>query len=82
MALVSPAQSELIADALSTAGFGSEEASGGVYFRTSQQMLSMDEEVVDLGETHFLRGNAWVSTRWVNYSPDSYTPGIVAQLWR
>ena len=81
VSLVSAAQADLIADALSTAGFGSEEASGGVYFRTSQQMLSMDEEVVDLGETHFLRGNAWVSTRWVNYGPDSYTPGIVAQLW-
>ncbi|OAZ45776.1 hypothetical protein A9Z40_01365 [Microbacterium arborescens] len=81
VSIVSPAQSDLIVDALTSSGFGSEEASGGMYFRTSQRMLSMDEEVVDLGETHFLRGNVWVATRWVNYGPDAYTPGIVAQLW-
>lgn len=78
---ITPEQSQLIADALTESGFGSEEASGGEYFRTSQQMLSMDDQVVELGETHFLRGNAWVATRWINYGPASYTPGIVAQLW-
>ncbi|KAA9087318.1 hypothetical protein [Microbacterium radiodurans] len=81
VSLVSPEQASRIGDALSTAGFGSEAAAGGEIYRTSQQMLSMDEEVVELGETHFLRGNAWVATRWVNYGPEGYTPGIVSALW-
>ncbi|SDQ83985.1 hypothetical protein [Microbacterium sp. cf332] len=81
VSIVSPDQAALIAESLTTAGFGTEEASGGEYFRTSQQMLSMDEQVVELGETHFLRGNAWVATRWINYGPSSYTPGIVGSLW-
>ncbi|MFB8893709.1 MULTISPECIES: hypothetical protein [Microbacterium] len=81
VSIVSPADAKLITDSLTSSGFAAEEASGGEYFRTSQQTLSMDEQVVELGETHFFRGNAWIATRWVNYSPDSYTPGIVAQLW-
>lgn len=81
VSIVSAEQAAVIAEALSVAGFGSEEASGGEYFRTSQQMLSMDEDLVELGETHFLRGNAWISTRWINYGPSSYTPGIVDALW-
>lgn len=82
VSLVSPEQSQLITESLTTAGFGSEEASGGEYFRTSQQVLSMDDQVVELGETHFFRGNAWVATRWINYGPASYTPGIVSALWQ
>ncbi|QLD11042.1 hypothetical protein [Microbacterium oleivorans] len=81
VAIVSSEQAATVSDALSAAGFESEEASDGDYFRTSQQMLSMDEELVELGETHFLRGNAWISTRWINYGPSSYTPGIVSALW-
>ncbi|MDN8549190.1 hypothetical protein PUW81_008725 [Microbacterium sp. NM3R9] len=81
VALVSDEQAQQVTDALTTAGFGSESADGGEYYRTSQQMLSMDDTVVELGETHFLRGNAWVATRWINYGPESYTPGVVGALW-
>jgi len=81
VSIVSGEQASSIAAALLASGFGSEAASGGEYFRTSQQMLSMDEELVELGETHFLRGNAWISTRWINYGPSSYTPRIVDALW-
>lgn len=33
------------------------------------------------GETHYLRGNGWVSTSWINFGPEGYTEDIVATLW-
>ncbi|MDQ1129142.1 hypothetical protein [Microbacterium sp. SORGH_AS_0888] len=42
----------------------------------------MDDKVVTRGETHFLRGNGWITTSWVDDQPDGYTEDIVATLWR
>lgn len=81
VSIVTPEQSAAIAEALGQAGFGAEAAADGEYFRTSQEMLSMEDELVELGETHFLRANVWIATRWINYGPEEYTPGIVDALW-
>lgn len=33
------------------------------------------------GESHFLRGQIWIATHWVDFSPDGYTQDIVTALW-
>ncbi len=33
------------------------------------------------GETHYLRGNGWVATSWLNFGPSGYTEDIVNTLW-
>lgn len=81
VSIVTPEQSDAIADTLGEAGFGAEATADGEYFRTSQEMLTMEDDLVELGETHFLRANVWIATRWINYGPEEYTPGIVDALW-
>ena len=44
-------------------------------------MITQDDALVVKGEVHYLRGDTWVSTRWINVDPDGYTEDIVASLW-
>ncbi|SDS15253.1 hypothetical protein [Microterricola viridarii] len=34
------------------------------------------------GESHFVRGEVWLATRWMNIAPDGYTHDIVNTLWK
>jgi len=81
VSIVDAAQSAAISTALRDAGFGCEEHAGGTICRTDQTVISQDDTQVRLGETHFLRGNGWVSTAWINFAPTGYTEDIVATLW-
>ena len=79
--IVTSAQSQTIADALVNEGFSTEELDGGALHRIEREMLTLDDDIVTLGETHYLRDDVWVSTRWIDVNPDGYTQAIVASLW-
>jgi hypothetical protein len=61
-------------DALGVAGLVCTDAVGGILCTIGDP--STDES----GESHFLRGNAWVATAWVGGLPDGYTEDIAATL--
>ena len=81
VSIVDAAQSAAIAAALRNGGFGCEEHADGTICRTDQTVITQDDTQVHRGETHFLRGNGWVSTAWINFAPTGYTEDIVATLW-
>ncbi len=76
-----PAQSAAVSDALRSAGFACEPIEGGTVCRTEQTVITQDDEQVTLSETHFLRGNGWISTATINFEPEGYTEDIVSTLW-
>ena len=44
-------------------------------------MVSQDDDLVELTETHVLRANAWVSTATINFESEGYSEDIIATLW-
>lgn len=78
---VTPEQSARVLESLKTSGFSCADYSGGTVCRFSQDTIDQSEMQVSLGETHYLRGNGWVSTSWINFAPDGYTEDIVASVW-
>ncbi|MEU1972314.1 hypothetical protein ABZ477_11695 [Microbacterium sp. NPDC019599] len=81
VSIVDAGQSAAILTALRNAGFGCAEVDGGTICRISQQRVDLDDNVVKFGETHYVRGNGWVSTSWLNFAPVGYTEDIVDTLW-
>ena len=81
VSIVDAAQSAAIAAALRGAGFGCEQHAGGTICRADKTVITQDDEQVRQGETHFVRGNGWVSTAWINFAPTGYTEDIVGTLW-
>jgi hypothetical protein len=81
VSIVDAAQSAAILGALQVSGFGCVEQGGGTICRIEQSRIDMDDSEVRLGETHFVRGNGWVSTAWINFAPEGYTEDIVDTLW-
>lgn len=74
--IVTDAQREAVLDSLPERGFACEDNDGGTLCRAQQS----DGEN-SFGESHFFRGNGWVSTRWINFGPQGYTEDIIATLW-
>jgi hypothetical protein len=81
VSIVDAAQAAAILASLRTSGFGCAEQSGGTVCRIKQKTVDLDDREVTLGETHFVRGDGWVSTAWINFAPNGYTEDIVAMLW-
>lgn len=81
VSIVDAEQASAIRQTLDTSGFGCEEAMNGTICRIEQKTITLDDKEVTFGETHYLRGNAWVSTSWINFAPAGYTEDIVATLW-
>jgi len=81
VSIVDAEQSAAVRETLSTSGFGCQDAMGGTICRIEQKTVTLDDKEVTFGETHFVRGNAWVSTSWIDFSPTGYTEDIVATLW-
>lgn len=81
VSIVDAAQSASVLAALGAAGFGCSELAGGTICRIQQKTIDLDDNEVTLGETHYLRGNGWVSTAWIDFGPEGYTEDIVATLW-
>lgn len=79
--IVDSAQAGTVRSALQNAGFGCEEAQGGTVCRFEEELMTQDDTLVHRGETHYLRGNGWVATAWLNFAPEGYTEDIVATLW-
>ncbi|PZU37985.1 MAG: hypothetical protein DI573_10630 [Microbacterium sp.] len=74
--IVDTAQATLLRETLPAKGLVCEEAGQGTLCT-----MSGTNDVADFGETHYLRGNGWISTHWINYDPEGYTDDIVGMLW-
>lgn len=79
--IVTADQSETLASSFVQSGFSEEEFDGGRLLRISGETLTLGDEIVEHGETHYLRDDVWISTRWINVAPDGYTEDIVTTLW-
>lgn len=81
VSIVDAGRAAAILGALQVSGFGCVEQDGGTICRIEQKRIDLDDSEVTLGETHFVRGNGWVSTAWINFAPEGYTEDIVDTLW-
>lgn len=79
--VVSPDQSAALATAFTESGFGATELDGGTLYEIQRETVTLDDELVSLGESHYLRGDGWISTRWINVHPEGYTPAIAVAVW-
>lgn len=79
--IVTAAESAALAEAFRNAGFGETPAASGTVFVTEKEFLDTDDNIVRTGESHFLRGNGWIATRWLTYFPDGYTEDVATSLW-
>lgn len=70
-----------IQDVLAVGGLTCVDAAGGILCTRESDGSDSPEHPVAEGESHFLRGNGWVSTAWIGDLPEGYTEGIAAQLW-
>ncbi|WP_439594010.1 hypothetical protein [Microbacterium sp.] len=74
-------QAAAIRDALLQEGFSEEAFEGGSIYRIQQEMITQDDDLVTMGEQHYLAGSQWVSTRWINAEIPGYTEDIVTTVW-
>ena len=63
------------------AGFTAEPFGDGVIYRAEKELIDQDDQVVSLGETHYLQSDGWVATRWINVHPEGYTEDVVTTVW-
>lgn len=82
VSIVDAHQSATILDALAANGFSCEDLDSGTVCRIQSQTVDLNDDLVTQGETQYLRGNAWVTTSWIDLTPDGYTEDIVATLWK
>ena len=81
ISVIDAASAAALLDALRAAGFGCQAMWDGTLCEIAQRTVNLDDEEVEFGETHFVRGDGWVSTGWVDFTPDGYTEDIVDTLW-
>ena len=77
VSVVDAARTAALLDALRAAGFGCESIWEGTLCQIEQRTVDLDDNEVTLGESHFVRGDGWVSTAWINFAPEGYTEDIV-----
>jgi hypothetical protein len=81
VSVIDAAQSEALLGTLPNEGFACEPFADGTLCHTEQTVVDLDDNVVTIGETHYVRGDGWISTATINFAPDGYTEDIVATLW-
>lgn len=81
VSLVAQEDAQELVAVLQGVGFACDPVSEGTLCRLDRTMIDQDDNIVDLGESHFFRGNGWVTTAWVGTVPDGYTEDIAATLW-
>lgn len=81
VSIVDAALSAELVSAFANAGFACEPLDAGTICRYEQAIVDLDDNLVEIGEVHVLRGNAWISTATIDFSPDGYTEDIVGVLW-
>jgi hypothetical protein len=79
--IVDAAQATALEQAMRDTGMTCTEYEQGTLCRIETEHLQDDDVVTTTGETHYLRGNAWVSTHWIEFNPEGYTEDIVETLW-
>ena len=81
VSVVDAARTAALVDSLRAAGFGCEIIWEGTLCQIEQRTVDLDDNEVTLGESHFVRGDGWVTTAWINFAPEGYTEDIVSTLW-
>lgn len=81
VSVVTAEQSAALAQDFVEAGFTAEPFGDGVIYRAEKELIDQDDQVVSLGETHYLQSDGWVATRWINVHPEGYTEDIVTTVW-
>ncbi len=81
VSVVDAARTAALVDALRAAGFGCESIWEGTHCQIEERTVDLDDNEVTLGESHFVRGDGWVSTAWINFAPEGYTEDVVSTLW-
>lgn len=80
VSVVDGGQADAVITALQSHGLTCDAYQSGTLCRIVVE--SSEEEGGHVwGETHFLEGNAWVATSWINFGPVGYTEDIVTTLW-
>ena len=79
---VDAAQSQSLQETLAASGFACQPLAGGTVCSAEQTVITQDDAQVTIGEAHYFRGDGWVATAMIDFSPDGYTEDIVATLWR
>ncbi|MGC5169440.1 hypothetical protein ACPW96_05715 [Micromonospora sp. DT81.3] len=79
--IVDAAQTQSLEQSMRDTGMECADYEQGTLCRIETEHLGEDDVVAKTGETHYLRGNGWVSTHWINFAPEGYTEDIVATLW-
>ncbi|GAA1670261.1 hypothetical protein [Microbacterium lacus] len=79
--ILSAEQSSALTTALAEAGFGCGDELGGTVCRSAQSMVSQDDQIAELTETHVFRGDVWISSYTINFDVPGYTEDVVATLW-
>ncbi|MFE7846455.1 hypothetical protein ACFUTX_14820 [Microbacterium sp. NPDC057407] len=74
-------QSETVARELGESGFDCQPLGDGTVCRMEQKGVTLDDKEYTSGETHYVGEGGWVSTAWINFSPEGYTEDIVATIW-
>lgn len=82
VSIVDATQAGAVQRALSGSGLSCQSLGEGTICRGETRTVDFNDKVVTRGETHYLRGNGWVATSWIDYQPDGYTEDIAATLWR
>lgn len=81
ISLVEQDQAQELTAVLQGVGFACDPVNEGTLCRLDRSMIDQDDNVVELGEAHYFRGNGWVTTAWISMVPDGYTEDIAATLW-
>lgn len=80
VSLVDDAQADTVLTSLHARGLNCAPYGAGTLCRIVVEPAAESDGHV-WGETHFLAGNGWVATSWINFGPDGYTEDIVTTLW-
>lgn len=82
VSVVSAAEADTLREAFAASGMACDSLAGGTVCRIEQQTIDRQDNIVRIGETHYLQGSGWVATHWVDFAPSGYTEDIVATLWQ
>lgn len=82
VSLVSADQSDELREAFTSSGMACEAVGSGTVCRIEQETIDREDTIVRIGETHYLQGEGWVATHWVDFAPEGYTEDIVATVWQ
>lgn len=81
VAIIEQEQAQELIVALQAVGFLCDPVSEGTLCALVRTAEDGDEQQVPLGESHFFRGNGWVSTAWIGFIVPGYTEDIATTLW-